>query len=89
MCRFKKKDMIIKRIICLLLAFVMLLSVVSCGVPNDDKSNTETEENTEHYDGVFQIGYARADISPEKPGLSAVSPDLSTAAGNTSERVWA
>ena len=69
-----------KKLFCLILAFIMLLSVVSCsgttegpsgvpdngteGVGGDDNSNVPSTE-TPKYDGVFKVGYARVDISPE------------------------
>ena len=64
-----------KKIICLALAFLMLLSVVSCnGTPNPPvdgtsgagEGNAETQKvAAEKYDGVFKVGYARVEITPE------------------------
>ncbi len=68
-----------KRIVCFLLAVMMLITLVACGdTPgaNVDES-TNNEETTapviaekipaEPYDGVFKAGFARADITPSVP----------------------
>ena len=59
-----------KRIICLLLALLMLASIVSCNqTPSagaeDSNVSTDTVGNTdaEKYDGVFKVGYSAIDIS--------------------------
>ncbi len=67
-----------KKIICLILAMLMLLSVVSCNNTPDNPSGTQSDstENAggeapadkiaaEKYDGVFKVGFSRIDISPE------------------------
>ncbi|MBR2387782.1 MAG: hypothetical protein IKB02_03330 [Clostridia bacterium] len=67
-----------KRIICFLLAVMMLITLVACGNTPDDNvdESTKGEETTapviaekipaEKYDGVFKAGYASVDITPTK-----------------------
>ena len=71
-----------KKILSLFLVLIMLVSVVSCAGDTSDVGNSEsvntTEatgsvENTEGeadgapaYDGIFQAGYARKDITPNE-----------------------
>lgn len=70
-----------KKITCLLLVFIMLVSVIACtdntsDIKESDLSdttddikitkNTETEAIGElQYDGIFQAGYSRKDITPD------------------------
>ena len=67
-----------KKILCLILVLFMLASVVSCSDNTiDDNDNYTTSENgmtevTEKeepaeppYDGIFQVGYSRQDITPD------------------------
>ena len=66
-----------KKIICLVLALVMLVSVVSCDTPNSNSDDTTVADVTnapateniktdaEKYDGVFKVGFARVDITPD------------------------
>ncbi len=58
-----------KKILCLLLALLMLTSIVSCTqTPNNNEDTTSPEAtggkvDAEKYDGVFKVGYATVDIS--------------------------
>ncbi len=58
-----------KKIICLLLAILMLTSIVSCGeTPNGNDNTTNPADSqgkvsAEKYDGVFKVGYSAVDIS--------------------------
>ena len=71
-----------KKIICFLLAAIMLASLVACGNPDipennvDDSTDSEvatTEPyiaekiDAEPYNGVFKAGYSRKDITPAVP----------------------
>ena len=66
-----------KRIICFLLAVIMLVSLVACGDTNqpggvqDESTEAQTTApviaekiDAEPFDGVFKAGYARVDITP-------------------------
>ena len=73
-----------KKIICFLLAVLMLTSLVACGntTPNVEVGGESTEEQTtaapvtfekisaEPYDGVFKVGYSRVDITPTNLPIS-------------------
>lgn len=68
-----------KKIISLILAILTALSIASCGAGNGDtvstdpidsadevtESATESETEDAPYDGIFQVGFGRADITPE------------------------
>ena len=68
-----------KKILCLLLAILTLVSVVACGeagndVAGSDSTGKDTEASTtvqkidaEPYDGVFKAGFARIDVTPKVP----------------------
>ena len=69
-----------KKVLCLILALLILVSVVACasqngGVVDNKDSETEGTKDTfvpekieaEPYDGVFKAGYARVDITPGVP----------------------
>ncbi len=67
-----------RKIICLLLALLMLVSMVSCNTPdnisddttNEGETNAPTTENikadAEKYNGVFKVGFSRVDITPSQ-----------------------
>ncbi len=67
-----------KRIICLLLALLMTVSIVSCGTPDnnsDDTTNSgesdapateNVKADAEKYDGIFKVGFSRVDITPSQ-----------------------
>lgn len=70
-----------KRIICFLLAVMMLVTLVACeGTPDVNGDDSTGEETTapiiadkipaEPYDGVFKAGFARADITPSMLPIS-------------------
>ena len=58
-----------KKIICFLLALLMLVCVVSCGeTPSGDNTMTDSPDSAEKieaekYEGTFKVGYAAVDIS--------------------------
>ena len=58
-----------KKIICLLLVILMIMSIASCGETQSDadgeteKTATEGKVEAEKYDGIFKVGYASVDIS--------------------------
>ncbi len=59
-----------KKIICLLLALLMIASIVSCSQKPSDNDNTDdtttaagVKVSAEKYDGVFKVGYSTVDIS--------------------------
>ena len=70
-----------KKIISLLLVFLMLISIIACGDTSTDEKGGETTDTTAHndttenagseasaeitYDGIFQAGYARKDMTPD------------------------
>ena len=70
-----------KKIISLLLVFLMLISIVACGDTSTDEKGGETTDTTAQndttenagseasaeitYDGVFKAGYSRKDITPD------------------------
>ena len=65
-----------KKIICLLLAMLMVVSIVACdNTPNDNQDSqpvdtnsgdeTPDDEFVPSYTGVFKVGYDRQDISPD------------------------
>ena len=71
-----------KKIICLLLTFLMLFSVVSCGetTPKDDDNIAESTESqgkveAEKYDGVFKVGYSAVDVSYTKDEMPYTRAD--------------
>ena len=67
-----------KKIICFILALLMLVSVVACGdtsigvdestdVKDTEAATTAQKVAAEPYDGVFKAGFARVDITPKVP----------------------
>ncbi|MBR2387786.1 MAG: hypothetical protein IKB02_10120 [Clostridia bacterium] len=69
----------IKKLLCIVLTLIMLLSVVACnntpGTPDDSSNETEKEAESgkvaeEKYDGVFKVGYSRVDITPQMLPIS-------------------
>ena len=72
----KERIFIMKRIISILLIALMLLSLFACGNDSSNVADTDTKENaTENasdeveieileYDGIFQAGFGREDVTP-------------------------
>lgn len=56
-----------KKIICLCLAFLVLLSLFSCGKSPDNKENDGSGDAENVGGGAFKAGYGIADITPELP----------------------
>lgn len=50
-----------KRLLCVALSVILMLSLfVACGETGNAQANSEIA-------GVFSVGYAKADITPEQP----------------------
>ena len=66
-----------KRIICLILALLMLVSLVACGGTNppEDTSGDQQSENTPTevapYTGEFKVGFSRVVITPTEAQMKS------------------